>query len=437
MEWYEAGALLLGLALVPLALGVPVFISFLFANAIGVLIFMGGANGLIQLVSNGTVSISSFLLVPVPLFILMGEIFFHAGLAVRVFDALDAVFGGIRGRLSYLCVTSGTVFATLTGTSMASTAMMGSMLVPEMNRRGYKSKMSIGPILGSGGLAMIIPPSALAVLLGSLAQIDIGALLLAGIVPGLVLALLYIGLIYLQVRLDPNAAPSYETEHHPLGRKLRLLATNVLPMGLVIFAVIGMIIAGIATPSESAAFGVIGVVILAIAFRRLNWEVLKKSLTGTVKVTVMVFMIIVGSSTFSQLLAFSGASSGLVSWATDLAVDPVAMLLLMFLVLLFLGMFLDQVSQMLLTLPVFMPLAVTLGYDPIWFGVVMLLAMEISLTTPPFGLLLFVMLGVAPKGTTLSEVALASVPYILCSLILLALLILVPGVAVGLPDLIR
>ena len=437
MEWYEAGALLLGLALVPLALGVPVFISFLFANAIGVLIFMGGANGLIQLVSNGTVSISSFLLVPVPLFILMGEIFFHAGLAVRVFDALDAVFGGIRGRLSYLCVTSGTVFATLTGTSMASTAMMGSMLVPEMNRRGYKSKMSIGPILGSGGLAMIIPPSALAVLLGSLAQIDIGALLLAGIVPGLVLALLYIGLIYLQVRLDPNAAPSYETEHHPLGRKLRLLATNVLPMGLVIFAVIGMIIAGIATPSESAAFGVIGVVILAIVFRRLNWEVLKKSLTGTVKVTVMVFMIIVGSSTFSQLLAFSGASSGLVSWATDLAVDPVAMLLLMFLVLLFLGMFLDQVSQMLLTLPVFMPLAVTLGYDPIWFGVVMLLAMEISLTTPPFGLLLFVMLGVAPKGTTLSEVALASVPYILCSLILLALLILVPGIAVGLPDLIR
>ena len=437
MEWYEAGALLLGLALVPLALGVPVFISFLFANAIGVLIFMGGANGLIQLVSNGTVSISSFLLVPVPLFILMGEIFFHAGLAVRVFDALDAVFGGIRGRLSYLCVTSGTVFATLTGTSMASTAMMGSMLVPEMNRRGYKSKMSIGPILGSGGLAMIIPPSALAVLLGSLAQIDIGALLLAGIVPGLVLALLYIGLIYLQVRLDPNAAPIYETEHHPLGRKLMLLATNVLPMGFVIFAVIGMIIAGIATPSESAAFGVIGVVILAIVFRRLNWEVLKKSLTGTVKVTVMVFMIIVGSSTFSQLLAFSGASSGLVSWATDLAVDPVAMLLLMFLVLLFLGMFLDQVSQMLLTLPVFMPLAVTLGYDPIWFGVVMLLAMEISLTTPPFGLLLFVMLGVAPKGTTLSEVALASVPYILCSLILLALLILVPGIAVGLPDLIR
>ncbi|MYB13305.1 MAG: TRAP transporter large permease subunit [Rhodospirillaceae bacterium] len=322
MEWYEAGTLMLGLALVPLALGVPVFISFLFANAIGVLIFMGGADGLIQLVSNGTVSISSFLLVPVPLFILMGEIFFHAGLAVRVFNALDAVFGGIRGRLSYLCVTSGTVFATLTGTSMASTAMMGSMLVPEMNRRGYKNKMSIGPILGSGGLAMIIPPSALAVLLGSLAQIDIGALLLAGIVPGLVLALLYIGLIYLQVRFDPDAAPSYETGRHPLGRKLMLLATNVLPMGIVIVAVIGMIVAGIATPSESAAFGVIGVVILAIAFRRLNWDVLKKSLTGTVRVTVMVFMIIVGSSTFSQLLAFSGASSGLVSWATGLAVAP-------------------------------------------------------------------------------------------------------------------
>ncbi|MEQ8249354.1 MAG: TRAP transporter large permease [Alphaproteobacteria bacterium] len=437
MAWYWAGSILLALAIVPLALGVPVFVAFLFANAIGVFIFMNGTQGLIQLVSNGTVSISSFLLVPVPLFILMGEIFFHAGLAVRVFDALDAVFGGIKGRLSYLCVTSGTVFATLTGTSMASAAMMGSMLVPEMNRRGYKSKMSIGPILGSGGLAMIIPPSALAVLLGSLARIDIGALLLAGIMPGLVLALLYIALIYLQVRLDPEAAPSYRTEPVPMKTKLRLLATNVLPMGLVIVAVIGTIIAGIATPSESAAFGVFGVLILTLLFRKLSWEVLRKSLTGTVKVTVMVFMIIIGSSTFSQILAFSGASSGLVAWATQIEVAPVTMLLLMFLVLLFLGMFLDQVSQMMLTLPVFMPLAIALGFDPIWFGVVMLLAMEISLTTPPFGLLLFVMLGVAPKGTTLSEVAIAGAPYIACSLILLGLLIAFPGIAIGLPELVR
>jgi tripartite ATP-independent transporter DctM subunit len=314
---------------------------------------------------------------------------------------------------------------------------MGSMLVPEMNRRGYKSKMSIGPILGSGGLAMIIPPSALAVLLGSLARIDIGALLLAGIVPGLVLALLYIGLIYLQVRMDPDAAPGYQTERVPMLTKLRLVATNVLPMGIVIAAVIGTIIAGLATPSESAAFGVLGVVVLTVLFRKLSWEVLRKSLTGTVKVTVMVFMIIIGSSTFSQLLAFSGASSGLVGWATQIEISPVMMLLLMFLVLLFLGMFLDQVSQMMLTLPVFMPLAVALGFDPIWFGVVMLLAMEISLTTPPFGLLLFVMLGVAPKGTTLSEVALAGAPYIICSLILLALLIVWPDIAIGLPNLVR
>jgi len=219
--------------------------------------------------------------------------------------------------------------------------------------------------------------------------------------------------------------------------KLRLVAANVLPMGIVIAAVIGTIIAGLATPSESAAFGVLGVVVLTVLFRKLSWEVLRKSLTGTVKVTVMVFMIIIGSSTFSQLLAFSGASSGLVGWATQIEISPVMMLLLMFLVLLFLGMFLDQVSQMMLTLPVFMPLAVALGFDPIWFGVVMLLAMEISLTTPPFGLLLFVILGVAPKGTTLSEVALAGAPYIICSLILLALLIVWPDIAIGLPNLVR
>ncbi len=237
--------------------------------------------------------------------------------------------------------------------------------------------------------------------------------------------------------MHPDAAPGYQTERVPMLTKLRLVATNVLPMGIVIAAVIGTIIAGLATPSESAAFGVLGVVVLTVLFRKLSWEVLRKSLTGTVKVTVMVFMIIIGSSTFSQLLAFSGASSGLVGWATQIEISPVMMLLLMFLVLLFLGMFLDQVSQMMLTLPVFMPLAVALGFDPIWFGVVMLLAMEISLTTPPFGLLLFVMLGVAPKGTTLSEVALAGAPYIICSLILLALLIVWPDIAIGLPNLVR
>ena len=437
MEWYEAGALLLGLVLVLLALGMPVFLAFLVANSVGVILFMGGLQGLAQLVSNGTISISSFLLVPVPLLILMGELFFHTGLGTRVFDAFDRLLGRVPGRLSYLAVASGTLFATLSGSSIASGAMMGSILVPEMVRRGYSSRLSFGPILGSGGLAMIIPPSALAVLLGSLAQINIGALLIAGLLPGLVLSLMYGLVIFIQVKLDPSAAPPYDVEDVSLRAKLIGVATGILPMFFVVAVVIGVIITGIATPSESGAAGVLGVLILAACFRSLTWEAFSKSVYGTLRVTCVVFIIIVGSGTFSQIMAFTGAASGVIDVVAELDMSATLILLAMFAILLILGMFLDQISQMMLTLPVFMPLATLLGFDPIWFGVIVLVAMEMSLITPPFGMLLFVMMGAGPRGTTLSEVALAGLPYLGCGVALLLLLILLPDLALYMPRLIE
>ena len=282
---------------------------------------------------------------------------------------------------------------------------------------------------------MIIPPSALAVLLASLAEIDIGKLLIAGVLPGLVLAVLYSILIYAQVKLDKDAAPAYVVESTTFGKILWALIVNVLPMGFVVFCVIGLIILGVATPTESAGFGALGVLILAALYRVLSWDVLVKSVAGSVRVTAMVLLIILASSTFSQLLAFTGASAGLIEWATKVDLAPTVMLLIMFGVLLVLGMFMDQVSMMLLTVPIFFPLAQTLQFDLIWFGLVMLLALEISLTTPPFGLLLFVMMGVAPQGTTLWQVAMAAAPYIGCALIVLVLLILFPGLALYLPGL--
>ena len=308
-----------------------------------------------------------------PLFIIMGELFFHTGLAIRVFDALDLCFGRLPGRLSYITVVGGTIFATLSGSTMANTAMMGSMMVPEMTSRGYKKHMSMGPILGTGGLAMIIPPSALAVLLASLAEIDIGALLIAGVLPGLVLAVLYSVLIYAQVKIDKDAAPAYVVEQATIGRMLWALVVNVLPMGFVVFCVIGLIILGIATPTESAGFGALGVLILAALYRVLSWNVVVKAVAGSVRVTAMVLLIILASSTFSQLLAFTGASAGLIEWATTVDLAPIVMLLIMFGVLLILGMFMDQVSMMLITVPIFFPLATTLEFDLVWFGLVMLL----------------------------------------------------------------
>ena len=434
-EWYGIAGFLVGMVIVFMLLGIPVAFAFLTANIIGAMIYMGGLDAMPQIVVNAVESVTIFALIPVPLFIIMGELFFHTGLAIRVFDALDLCFGRLPGRLSYITVVGGTIFATLSGSTMANTAMMGSMMVPEMTSRGYKKHMSMGPILGTGGLAMIIPPSALAVLLASLAEIDIGKLLIAGVLPGLVLAILYSILIYAQVKIDKDAAPEYVVESTPFGRVLLALVVNVLPMGFVVFCVIGLIILGIATPTESAGFGALGVLILAALYRVLSWDVIVKSIAGSVRVTAMVLLIILASSTFSQLLAFTGASAGLIEWATKVDLAPIVMLLIMFGVLLVLGMFMDQVSMMLLTVPIFFPLAQTLQFDLIWFGLVMLLALEISLTTPPFGLLLFVMIGVAPQGTTLWQVAMAAAPYIGCALIVLVLLILFPGLALYLPGL--
>lgn len=435
MEWYEALALLLGVIVFLMAMGMPVALAFLAANIVGAWVFMGGERGIGQLLNNGLGSLTKFALVPIPLFLLMGEIFFHTGLGGRMFNAIDKLLGRLSGRLSYVTVLGGTAFSTLSGSSMGSTALLGSLMVPEMSQRGYKSHMSIGPILGTGGLAIIIPPSALAVLLATLAQIDVGALLIAGVIPGLILAGFYIGTIWLQTKLDPTAAPAYDVEPMSLASKIGLLLREVVPMVGVMVVIIILMINGFVTPSEAAAFGALGVLILAAVFRCLTWEAMRKSVTGALKVTLMAYLIVFGSATFSQLLAFSGASRGLVNWAISFELAPLAMLMVMFAVLLLLGMFMEQISMMLLTVPIFFPLAMNLGYDPIWFGLIMLLALEISFTTPPFGLLLFVMKGVAPPGTTMRTIYTSAFPFIGCSLLLVALLVLFPQIALWLPGL--
>lgn len=433
MEWFEALALLLGSILVLMAVGMPVALAFLAANIIGAWVFMGGARGIEALLNNGLGALTKFALVPIPLFLLMGEVFFHTGLGARMFNAIDRLLGKLPGRLSYVTVLGGTGFSTLSGSSMGSTALLGSLMVPEMNARGYKKHMSIGPILGTGGLAIIIPPSALAVLLATLAQIDVAALLIAGVVPGLILAGLYILLIWVQTRIDPQAAPIYEVAPLAPLAKLLLVVRDIVPMLSVMVVIVAMMVGGIVTPSEAAAFGALGVICLAIAFRCLTWKAVKKSVVGALRVTLMAYLIVFGSATFSQLLAFSGASRGLIDWATAFDLAPLMMLLVMFATLLLLGMFMEQISMMLLTVPIFFPLAATLGFDPIWFGLIMLLALEISFTTPPFGLLLFVMKGVAPPGTTMRDIYVSAFPFMGCSLLLVGLLVMFPQLALWLP----
>ncbi|WP_417782147.1 TRAP transporter large permease [Terasakiella pusilla] len=436
MEWYWALSFLLGLVLLFMAIGTPIAFGFLGANIIGAWVFMGGEAGITQLLDNGFGALSKFSLVPIPLFLLMGELFFRTGLGMQMFNAIDRLMGRIPGRLSYVTVLGGTAFSTLSGSSMGSTALLGSLLVPEMEKRGYKKHMSIGPILGTGGLAIIIPPSALAVLLATLAKIDIGSLLIAGIVPGFILAAMYMFTVWLQTKVDPDAAPAYDVDYVPFKEKMRLLFVNIIPMISIMVVLVTMMLTGLATPSESAAFGALGVIVLALVYRRMNWTALKESVIGALKVTLMAYIIVFGSATFSQLLAFSGASSGLIHWATSFELAPLMTLLAMFGVLLLLGTFMEQISIMMLTVPFFFPLAATLGFDQVWFGIIVLLALEISFSTPPLGLLLFVMKGVSPN-TSMSVIYKSAIPYIGCSLLLVAMLIMFPQITQWLPELMK
>ena len=433
MEWYWAALILFGLGIGLMMLGVPVAIAFFATNIVAAALYMGGGAGIIQVINNGFGAMTSFALVPIPMFVLMGELFFHTGLAGRCFNAADKLLGNVPARLSFVTLIGGTAFAGPAGSSIGSCALLGSLMVPEMYRRGYSKYLSIGPIMGVGGLAVIIPPSALTVLLATLGRTDVGDLLIAGVVPGFILALMYGILIYGWTVFDPSAAPQTPPPAVTRQEKLKLVFVDVIPMvAIIVFSVLIMII-GWCTPTEAAALGAVSVIALAACYGEMTWKAFLKSLDGSLRVTVMAFLIIFGSGTFAQVLAFTGASSGLMNWALGFQLSPLGMLLVMVGVIFFLGCFMDQLSMMLLTAPIFFPLAKTLGFDLTWFGLIMLLALEIGYTTPPFGLLLFVMKGVAPPGTTMRDIYLAGMPFIACVLLLIALIIVFPPIATWLP----
>ncbi len=435
MEWYWILGLIFFALMGLFLIGVPVAFAFLFINIVGVYLLWGQEAGLNQLILSVYRSVSTFSLLPVPLFILMGEIMFRAGIAPKMMDTLDKWLGRIPGRLSMLAVGGGTLFSTLSGSAMAGCAMLGSVLVPEMEKRGYRKEMSLGPIIGSGGLAIMIPPSALGVLLASLSRISVGGMLMAIIIPGVIMAALYGTYIVLRAWLQPGLAPVYDIEPVPLREKLILTCRYVLPLGSIVFLVIGLMFLGVATPTESAALGALGCFVLVFIYKGWNWEVIRGSISATLRITVMMFMIMTGAMAFSQILAFSGASSGLVSLAGSVDLPPIMILIFMQLILIFMGVFMEPLTIMMVTLPIYMPIIKTLGFDPLWFGTIMLINMEMATTTPPFGLVLFVMKGVAPPDTTMADIYKAGLPFLICDALAMGLIMAFPALALYLPGL--
>jgi tripartite ATP-independent transporter DctM subunit len=435
MSWQVAAWLMLGGSTVLLFLGLPVAFAFIAINIAGAAIWLGGDAGMVQLARNSVSSVTSFSLTPIPLFVLMGEMLFHTGLAVKVIDGIERLIHQVPGRLAVVAVVAGTVFSAISGSTIATTAMLGSLMVPIMLAKGYHATMATGPVMAIGAVDMLIPPSALTVLLGSLSGISISRLLVGGILPGLILSAAFVIYIMVRVSLNPALAPAVKAAEYRGAEKWLPFFKYVVPLVSIFAVVVASITAGWATPTESAAIGAFATLVLALAYRALTFKALLAALRGTVAISGMILFIIVGATTFAQILSFSGASNGLVQAITGFGLGPMAIVALMMLLLVFLGVFVDQVSMMLITLPIFMPIVQRLGVDQVWFGVLFLICMQLGLLMPPHGLLLMTMKGVAPASVTMADIFRAVAPYVLLSLLVLALVFFVPGIAVWLPAL--
>jgi tripartite ATP-independent transporter DctM subunit len=428
VEWEWLLIVIFGTLIILMATGMPIAFSFMIINVIGVYIFFGGTSGLEQMILSISTSLTTFTLLPVALFILMGELLVHSNIASDVMDALDKLMGRLPGRLSLLAVATGTVIAALTGSSMSSTAMLGQILVPQMERKGYKKVMTVGPIMASGGLAIMVPPSSLAILLCVIGEISIGKILVVIPFAGVYLAILLAAYIIVRCKLQPDLAPEFEVAKRSFSERISGAIKFVLPVGFIIFLVVGLIFVGIADPSESAATGTVGMVIVILCYRRLTWEVIRKSLRGTIMITGMVFLLIAGATTFGQILSFSGATGGLSEFAIHLPLAPVLIVVTMQIIILIMGCFMEVVSIMMITLPIFVPVINKLGFDPVWFGAITLLNIECAFVTPPFGMNLFVMKGVAPADTTMTDIYSAATPMVLINCLTMALMLAFPSI---------
>jgi len=429
MEWPLILLLLFGSLLILMFIGLPVAFSFLLVTSGAVYLLMGGVNGLTQLTVSIFDSLTKFNLTAIPFFILMGEVLYHAGLVSKALDVFSKWVGAIPGRLSVVTFLIGGLFGALSGATVASTAVLASLMVPEMMRRHYNKEMILGPIMASGALDMIIPPSALTVLLGTIAEVSIGRLLINAIVPGYLLLGIYVGFVMIRCRLNPSLAPTYEVSSIGLKEKIFVSLRDLLPLGMVIFVALGLMMLGVATPTEAAALASLIAFILAAVYRSLNVEVIKRSVFSSLQVTVMILTIIAASAAFSQVLAFSGASRGMLQLVLGSAVDPFWILIIILAIVVLLGCFIEQVSIMMITLPIFMPIVKALGLDPVWVCILILLCLSIGQLSPPFGLALFVMKATSPPEITMKDIYQAAWPYCFLDLIGVALIMAFPILA--------
>ena len=434
MEWFEAIALMFGALVVIMFTGMPIAFAFMFTCIMGATIFWGGLEGVDQLAMSFYSSVANYVFLPIPLFILMGDVIYEAGTGTLVVQAVDKLLGRLPGRLSLVTTGVGVLLGAPIGISGGTIGILGRVLLPEMEARGYKPEMSVGPIVATGTLAILIPPSALAVFIGAMGQVSVSKLLLAITIPGLILAAMMTAYIIIRCKMDPSLAPSYDVGKVSRREKWRVGVLYLAPVGIILIAVMGSVFFGLATPSESAALGVMACILVAVLYKQFSWRMVFRAAKSTTRVTVMVFFIVVGSISFGRLLATSGAITELVNFATSLDVSPLVIVAFTQIVLLILGAFMDPASIVMITAPIFFPMVRALGFDMLWFATISLLSVQLGLISPPFGLDVYTMKALSPPHISLGDVFRASMPYLAMGILLLIILFFVPQISTWLPN---
>lgn len=415
--------------LVLLAIGAPVGLSLAAAGAAG-LFSVGGANMLLGVLETAPLSAaSSYELITVPMFLLMAEFVIISGVADSLFKTASTWVGRVPGGLGMATALAGAGFGAISGSSTASAATLSATTIPAMLKQGYEPSLASGVVAISGTLAMLIPPSVALVLYGIIADVPVGKLLIAGIVPGLVVTFTIMATVYFLVWRDPSRAPAGRA--WSLMEKLRSTAV-VGPMLFLFMAVTGVIYTGVATPTEASALGAFGAFLLALRTGRVTFPIVTQALQRAARTTCMIILIILGAHVFGYFFTLTQTTQQMVAWVGSMDVQPWVIMTVILLIYIVLGTFLDQIAILILTVPLMLPLVTSLGYDPVWFGVIVIVTAEVGLVTPPVGLNVFVVARYTKRP--LAEVFRGVMPHVIAHLFVIALFLAFPQIVLWLPS---
>ena len=425
------GVLAIILLLFLLLLGVPIAFAMGAAGLLGILVLEGPAAAMAQAALVPWDEARSFVLVTIPLFVLMGQLVFHTGLATELYDGLRAWIGWIPGGMAITSVLACGAFGAVTGSSIATVATMGAIVMPEMDRFGYDRRLATGALAASGTLGILIPPSVIFIFYGVMTETSIGALFIAGIIPGILTAAMFSAIIYFRCLVRPELGPP-----GPVGswRERRGAVKRLGPILGLFILVIGGIYGGIFTPTEAAGVGCAGVLVAALPRRRLNLRDVRKAMEDTVLISVMLLAIIVGGYVFARLMAVTEITESLVGLLVGLDLGRAGFLFVLVFLYLGLGALLDVFGMLVLSIPFVMPVVLALGIDPVWFGVFVVIMAEVALVTPPIGANVFVMRRIAPD-VPMEDIFWGVAPFVLGEFVVILLLVLFPAIALWLPSL--